>query len=154
MENENAAQTTEQTFTQAELNAIVQKRVGEVNAKYADYEEVKAKATKYDELGSVEELQKAASEVDALRGELTAMKEAEEIRVMRDDVSKEYGIPASLLTATTKEECEAQAQGIKDFAKPKAYPAVRDSGEVNKTTTGSTRDQFANWFSEVTNGGN
>lgn len=145
MENENA-QTTEKTFTQAELNAIVQERIGKEKAKYADYEELKVKAMKFDEMGSSEELQKAQEQVDALTNELDAIKKAETIREMRDEVSKDYGIPATLLTAETKEECEAQAQNIKDFAKPKAYPSVKDGGEVTKTTTGSTRDQFANWF--------
>ena len=38
------AKTEERTFTQAELNAIVQKRVGEVTEKYGNYEELKEKA--------------------------------------------------------------------------------------------------------------
>jgi hypothetical protein len=37
-------QTEEKTFTQAELNAIVQKRLGEEKARYENYEELKAKA--------------------------------------------------------------------------------------------------------------
>ena len=36
-------QTEERTFTQAELNAIIQKRIGEVSAKYENFEELKAK---------------------------------------------------------------------------------------------------------------
>lgn len=152
MENDNATQTNEKTFTQAELNAIVQERIGKVNAKYADYEDLKVKAQKFEEMDGSEELQKAQEQVDALTNELNAMKQAESIRVMRDEVSKEYGIPANLLTGDTKEACEEQAKGIKDYAKPNAYPKVRDGGEVHKTTTGSTRDQFANWFSDMTGG--
>lgn len=45
------------TFTQDELNAIVAKRVGEVQKKFADYDDVKAKAGKADEaLAKVNEL--------------------------------------------------------------------------------------------------
>ena len=43
-------QTEEKTFTQAELNAIVQKRVGEVTSKYGNYEELKEKALKFDQI--------------------------------------------------------------------------------------------------------
>ena len=43
-------QTEERTFTQAELNAIVQKRLGEQASKYENYEELKAKALKFDEI--------------------------------------------------------------------------------------------------------
>ena len=43
MNVQEAAQTEERTFTQAELNAIVQKRLGEQAAKYGNYEELKEK---------------------------------------------------------------------------------------------------------------
>ena len=34
-------------------------------------------------------------------------------------------------------------------AAPGGYPNVRDGGDPNKTPTGSTREQFAEWFNEV-----
>ena len=34
-------------------------------------------------------------------------------------------------------------------AAPGGYPNVRDGGDPNKTPTGSTREQFAEWFTEV-----
>ena len=37
------------TFTQEEVNAIVGKRLAEEKGKYSDYEDLKAKAAKYDE---------------------------------------------------------------------------------------------------------
>ncbi len=33
---------------------------------------------------------------------------------------------------------------------PSGYPNVRDGGDPNKTLTGSTREQFAAWFNQVT----
>lgn len=33
---------------------------------------------------------------------------------------------------------------------PGGYPNVRDGGDPNKTPTGSTREQFAAWFDQVT----
>lgn len=149
------AQTDERTFTQAELNAIVQKRLGEQAAKYGNYEELKEKAQKFDEIEeqSKSELQKAHERVDALQKELDGMKAAESVRMIRTEVSKELGVPAELLTGSTKEECELQAKGILSFAKPNSYPSVRDAGEVRTTGTGKTRDQFADWFSDFSNGG-
>ena len=35
-------------------------------------------------------------------------------------------------------------------AAPGGYPNVRDGGDPNKTPTGSTREQFAAWFNQVT----
>lgn len=141
---------TERTFTQAELNAIVQERVGETKAKYGDYEELKAKASKYDEQveASKSELQKATERADSLQAELNALKSANEVRALREKVAKEKNIPANLLTGETEEDCIAQADAILSFAKPNAYPAVKDGGEVRKTLKKDTASQFADWFNE------
>lgn len=154
VKTQEAQQTEERTFTQAELNAIVQKRIGEVSAKYGNYEELKEKALKFDKIEeeSKSELQKATDRADALQKELDGMKKADSVRKIREEVAKDLGVPAHLLNGETKEECEAQAKGILSFAKPDAYPAVKDGGEARSTATGKTRDQFANWFNEL-NGG-
>lgn len=154
VKTQEAQQTEERTFTQAELNAIVQKRIGEVSAKYGNYEELKEKALKFDKIEeeSKSELQKATDRADALQKELDGMKKADSVRKIREEVAKDLGVPAHLLNGETKEECEAQAKGILSFAKPDAYPAVKDGGEARSTGTGKTRDQFANWFNEL-NGG-
>ena len=145
----------EKTFTQAELNAIVQKRLGEQAAKYGDYEELKGKAQKFDEIEeqNKSEVQKANDRADALQKELDGMKKADTVRQIREEVSKEKGVPAHLLKGETKEECEAQANDILTFAKPKGYPSVKDGGEPSRTPSGQTRDQFADWFNNKVNGG-
>lgn len=45
---ESTAENPGRTFTQDELNAIVQKRIAETQRKYSDYESLKEKAGKYD----------------------------------------------------------------------------------------------------------
>ena len=148
-------QTEERTFTQAELNAIVQKRLGEHAAKFGKYEELKEKAQKFDEIEdkAKTELQKVTERADLLQKELDAMKQAETVRLIREDVSKQYGVPTSLLKGGTKEECEEQAKDILSFAKPNKYPSVKDAGEVQNISGGTTRDQFASWL-QNSNGGN
>lgn len=151
-----ATQTEERTFTQAELNAIVQKRLGEQAAKYGNYEELKEKALKFDEIEdkAKTELQKATERADALEKELEGMKKADAVRKIREEVSKETGVPAHLINGETKEQCEEQARAIMTFAKPSSYPVVKDGGEASTHAgSGKTRDQFANWLSEI-NGGN
>lgn len=147
-------QTEERTFTQAELNAIVQKRLGEQAAKYENYEELKEKALKFDEIEeqNKSELQKANERAQALEAELNGMKKANTVREIREEVAAELGVPVRLLNGSTKEECEVQAKEILNFAKPNAYPSVPDAGEVRSTGAGNTRDQFANWFEDI-NGG-
>lgn len=132
------------TFSQDDVNRIVANRV----AKYADYEQLKEKAAKFDaaEEANKTELQKAQERANGLQAELDAMKKADSIRAVRDEVSKETGVPASLLTAETKEDCTAQAQAIKAYATP-GYPQVKDGGEAPKPTAKKdTRDQFADWI--------
>ena len=158
MDEMNTQETTEErTFTQAELNAIVQERLGKQAAKYGDYEALKEKAQKFDEIEeqSKTELQKVTERADALQKELDGMKKADSVRRIREEVSKETGVPAGLLNGETKEECTEQAKAIMSFAKPNAYPSVKDGGEARGagTGTGSTRDQFADWLSAM-NGGN
>ena len=83
--------------------------------------------------------------VAALQAELESLKAANSVRDVRDKISKETGVPASLLTASTEEDCKAQAEAIKAYAAP-AYPEVKDGGEVKHTGTGSTREKFRDWF--------
>lgn len=144
-----AAEQETKTFTQDELNAIVNDRLGRERAKYSDYDAMKAKAAKFDELEEANktELQKASEKVSALQDELNSLKKANEIRDIRAEVAKKMNIPADLLTAETQEECEAQAKAIQEFASAQAgYPQLKDGGEVQKVTGGSTRQQFADWL--------
>lgn len=43
-----------------------------------------------------------------------------------------------------------QADSFAFDSAPGGYPNVRDGGDPNKTPTGSTREQFAAWFDQVT----
>lgn len=147
--NEATKEQEGRTFTQAELNAIVNDRLGREKAKYSDYEAMKEKAAKFDELEEANktELQKASEKVSELKAELEGIKRQNEIRDIRAEVAKEMNIPAELLTGETKEACEAQAKGIAEFAATKSgYPTLKDGGEVHKVTTSSTRQQFAEWM--------
>ena len=156
--SENATVTTqengesqERTFTQDELNAIVGKRLAEEKNKYADYDVLKAKAEKFDEAeeASKSELQKATERANALETELNGLKKAEEVRLMRENVAKETGIPSNLLTGSSEEECKAQAEAIKAYATPSGYPKVKDGGEMPKPTSGNAKADFAEYMSSV-----
>ena len=143
----NGQQQEQKTFTQDELNAIVNDRLKRERDKYADFATLKEKADKFDKLeeASKSEIQKMTEKAAQLQQELDQIKQAESIREIRSKVSKETGIPDNLLTGATEEECKAQAEAIKAFAKP-TYPNIRDAGEVGGTSGASTAQQFAEWF--------
>ena len=144
-------QQTERTFTQAEMNAIISDRLTRERSKYADYDDLKAKAAQFDaaqEAGKTE-LQKANEKAAKLQQQLDALNSANTLREVRAKVSAATGVPADLLSGDTEEACTAQAQAILKFAKP-GYPNVRDGGDPHHTPTCSTRQQFADWFEQVT----
>jgi hypothetical protein len=153
--SDNATVTTQEnaegqtrTFTQDEVNAIVGKRLAEEKGKYSDYEDLKAKAAKYDEAeeANKSELQKATERAKSLEDELNNLKKAEEVRTVREKIASETGVPANLLTSDTEEACKAQAEAILAFSKPTSYPNVKDGGEVHHTTASKPEDQFKEWF--------
>ena len=148
--NQEMTANEERTFTQDEVNQMIGERLAREKAKYSNYEELEAKAHKFDEIEekSKTELQKAQEERDAFKAELEGMKKANSIRELREKVAKEKNIPANLLTGETEEECTAQADAILSFVMPNAYPAVKDGGEVRKTSKKDTASQFADWFNE------
>lgn len=142
------------TYTQEEVDKIVEGRIGRERAKYGDYEELKAKATKYEELENANksELQKAqekAAEFEGKAAELTKklndMEKEKSIREMREKVAAEKKLPADLLTGETEEACTAQADAILKFAAGNGYPVVKDGGEPNKVNKISTKEQFKQW---------
>ena len=137
-------QTEERTFTQAELNAIVQKRLGEEKAKYENFEELKEKALKFDKIEeeSKTELQKATERADSLKEQLDALTKANAERELKDRISTETGVPASLLRGDSEEDLKAQANAILGFANANkaSYPQVKDGGET--TAPSVTKEQI------------
>jgi septal ring factor EnvC (AmiA/AmiB activator) len=137
----------QQTFTQADVNRIVNDRLKREREKYADYAEAKEKAAKYDaaEEESKSAIQKATEKADRLQAELDAIKKADEVRSIRAKVAKETGVPEGLLTGETEEACTEQAEAIKAYAKP-SYPVIPDSGEVSNVSALKPEDKFREWF--------
>ena len=95
-----------------------------------------------------DELTKEHERAETLQKELDAKNAAEAIRVMKEKVSEETGIPAKMLTFDDEEACRQQAADIKAYATPRD-PAVQDGGDPHPPTQRATRDQFADWLNEV-----
>lgn len=119
------------TFTQDDVNRIVDNRLQRERAKYA---EVKS------------DLDKANSEKAKLQDQINNMTKANEVKQIRDKVAAETGVPASMLYGDDEETCKEQAQKIMEFARKKTFPQVPDKGEVTHVPSEKTRDKFAEWF--------
>ena len=137
---------TERTFTQSEMDAIIGDRLKRERAKYADYEELKGKAAKYDEAeqAAKSDLEKAVEERDALKAQLDEMK-AEKARAEAvAEAAAKHGVSAELLSRMSGDVDEnarflkAQAEG-----QPR-YGQVPDAGEtVPPSASKTSGDVFA-----------
>lgn len=150
-EVETTTEATEKTFTQSELDQIIGERLKREREKYPDYDALKEKAAKLDEIeeASKSELQKATERAEKLEAELKGIKAEQEIRAIKDRVSAETGVPVNLLTGNTEEDCKSQAEAILGFANVNGYPAIKDGGEITHVTKPSTSQQFADWFNNL-----
>ena len=149
--NETVNQETKEvkTFTQDEVNNIVNDRLARERKKYEgiDLEALKTKAAEYDRMeeANKSELEKANDRANKLAVELENIKKAEEVRAIRQKVSDDTGVPVNLLTASTEDDCTEQANSIKAYAVPSGYPSVKDGGEPQTMSKKSARDDFSAW---------
>lgn len=141
------------TFTQEEVNGIVNDRLARERKKYEgiDLETLKSKAAKFDEMeeSNKSELEKANERANALQAKLDGIQKEKELSEMRSKVADEIGVPAKLLNGASEDECREQAEAIKAFAVPSGYPSVRDGGEPQITSKKSVRDEFASWANAI-----
>lgn len=146
--NEANGGAPERTFSQSELNSIVERRVAEERAKAEAFRE---KASKYDELEEARksELQKAQEKAEQLQAKVTKMEKDAEISRVRAKVAAEKGVPSDLLTGETEEACAAQADAILKFAQNNGYPNLQDGGEAGGSNKPSAREAFKQWAANV-----
>lgn len=138
-DTESTAPATEETaapetFTQSDVDRIVRERVQRERAKYADYDELKAKA-------------EGAKTVEDRLAEMEKRTAAAEASALRSDVAARHGISAEdrdlLLTGTDAETLEAQAKRIAEASerKKKANIVPRE-GNNPKATGGDEEREF------------
>lgn len=123
----------QQEFTpitsQEEFDERIKARIARVKSTPpADYDELKAKAAKLDELeeASKSELQKATERADKLQKELDGMRSAQQRQALVAQVAKDTGVDAELLatmSGATEDEVKANAELLK--AKFAAVPGYR-----------------------------
>jgi hypothetical protein len=93
------------TLTQADVDRIVKERVSREKAKYADYDDLKAKA-------------EGAKTVEQKLADLEGKYSAAEARALRSDIAAKHGISAEdrdlFLTGTDESTLTAQAKRLAD----------------------------------------
>jgi len=112
---------SDKTFTQGELDRIVGERVGRERQKYADYDDLKTKASEYDKLADSQktDLDRVSGERDSLKTRVGEL-EPENLRLR---VSHKKGLPHELvdrLQGKDEAEMEADADRLLGLFKPPA----------------------------------
>lgn len=107
-------QPAEKTLTQSEVDRIVTERVAREKQKFADYDDLKTKAQRLQEIEDANKSkeQKAQERIDELTNQLKAATEQVStlsLENLRSNVAATKGVPAGRLRGTTKEEIEADA---------------------------------------------
>ena len=118
MSEENDGQQPDSGFkpitSQEELNRLIGDRINKVREQFGDYNDLKAKAEKYDEVeaASKSELEKAQERIAELeRTAATAQRAALVTRI-----ASEEGVIPEVLTGETEEEMRAAAKRVLEWA--------------------------------------
>lgn len=132
--------------SQEDLDRIIEKRIARERAKYEarleDYETVKAKAAKVDEIEEEKksDLQRALDQIEALKAEAEQSKAAAaqaERAVLVEKVAASKGVPAKYLSGDSEDDLVASADAFLDDVSAIAKPSP--SGYVPTAGTGDPK---------------
>lgn len=119
------------SFTQEQVDQIVEKRLAKERGKYKDYDELKSKAMRLDEMENAgkSELDKLKESNAALRKQIDDAAAEKQHAEWVSEVAKDKGVPAELLRGSTKDELEAHA----DLLQAALHPASKPPQVRNQT---------------------
>lgn len=125
--------------SQEEFDKILGRRLAAERAKFAGYDDLKAKAAELDQLkdANKSETQRLSDQLAGLQRENETLK----LTQLRADVAAEKGIPAKFarrLTGTTREELEADADDLLETL-PKPDPVVAMTQKPRENLRGGGR---------------
>lgn len=137
--------------SQEDFDKAIQARIARERAKFSDYEDLKAKAQKVDELEAekmteLEKAQKEAADALAAMEALEAQVKARDVEILRQKVGAEFNLPAELIERLQGEDegsIKADAKKLSDVI-PEPQRRVPNTWDRPGKNT-SVADQFAEW---------
>ena len=129
--------------SQQELDRIIGDRLARQKASFADYDDLKLKASKFDEAEqrNLTEAQRLSARVEAAEGQLTPLQQ--ENTKLRVAISKKLDPTlVDRLRGTTKEEIEADADELLKLIQPvpPIIPSYDGGGRTSAPAGGSMND--------------
>lgn len=170
VESSETQSTDEKTFTQAQLDELIAKRIERERKKFADYDELKTKLSEFEtkaeeqrqaELSEVEKAQEQAKKFEEQYKELAAQLEAERTKAQQDKIRFEFtkvassaniididaAIALSDLSAVTIDE-GGKVVGVDDVIsalvenKPYLVAQKKQSQPIGTSTNGGPNEQI------------
>lgn len=142
-EGDNAKNTTTDNakeFSHA-LAARVEEEKAKLEAKYAGYDEYKAKAAKYDagEGDNAAKLEAAGKKIESLTKEIAALKATAERETLISQIAKDTGLGRDVISRLKGDgdELKANAKALKDSLRPNIGLPTPPAGKPAAATTGS-----------------
>lgn len=142
-EGDNAKNTTTSNakeFSHA-LAARVEEEKAKLEAKYAGYDEYKAKAAKYDagEGDNAAKLEAAGKKIESLTNEIAALKATAERETLIGQIAKDTGLGRDVISRLKGDgdELKANAKALKDSLRPNLGLPTPPAGKPAAATTGS-----------------
>lgn len=142
-EGDNAKNTTTDNakeFSHA-LAARVEEEKAKLEARYAGYDEYKAKAAKYDagEGDNAAKLEAADKKIESLTKEIAALKATAERETLIGQIAKDTGLGRDVISRLKGDgdELKANAKALKDSLRPNIGLSTPPAGKPAVATTGS-----------------
>lgn len=94
--------------SQEQLNRIIGGRIDSVKSQFADYDELKAKAEKFDqaETEKLSEIEKAVKRAEAAEAKVASFEAEKQRTGWAKEIVKDSGVPVEALRGNTREELE------------------------------------------------
>lgn len=130
----------ERLFTQEEVSKLIEKRLARAKAEPpADYEELKEKAARLDEIeeSAKTDLEKANERAAKAEAEVAEYKAAENRRRWTESVSKATGVPEGVLanvSAGSEDDLMEKAESMKGYFDKPSAPVVGSDGFAASTS--------------------
>lgn len=125
--------------SQEALDRIIGERVARERGKYADYDDLKAKAAKFDEAEAANqtELQKITARAEAAEQKVAKHEAEKQVATWAAEITKGSTIPAAALRGSTKEELTEHFEVLKSIApapqQKRGTPPGKAAGDDGKS---------------------
>jgi hypothetical protein len=121
------------TFTQEQVNDLIAREKGNLQRRYADYDDIKSKAAQFDALAEAQktDLERVTGERDTFKTQA----ESASVENLRLRVALDKKLPAELidrLRGTTKEEMEADADQLLELVVTRRDEAPEFNGGARR----------------------